>query len=217
MDNLKFKKIAILSDETKNIVFKRRMQPLIDFGTKLNLEFILYDNETNLNDIDVLIVQSIPKSLKILNTIIGGTHILVYDNSDYLGVFLDNRFGYRILNSIKRLIKSLISLKIHPYFILRKLVINSDVIFTGSFKQAEFLRNNYNNKTFDLVDPVNDTEYSGAKAKHRKTDKVKIIWDGLEVSFVHFNSIIKPLFEVSKTHDFELIIFTESHRKLFTF
>ena len=214
MEKYKFKKIAILSDESKKLVFKRRMKPLIDVGKNLNLQFVLYDNKTNLDDVDVLIVQSIPKSLKILNTITNGSHILIYDIPDYMGVILDNRFIYKSLNLIKRLVKSVITFKIHPYIILSKLVNSSDLIFTGSFLQAEFFRKNFNKKTYDLVDPVNDSEYSGAKAKHKRTDKIKIIWDGTEPSFMHFNSIIKPLFDVYKTRKFELIILTDEFKKM---
>lgn len=214
MNNLKFKKIAIFTDESKKLVFKRRMKPLIEASKKLNLEFILYDNETNLDDIDVLIIQAIPKSLKILNTITTGSHLLVFDIPDYLGVILNNQFGHRVFNLLKRLIKSVITLKIHPYIILRKLVNNSDLIITGSIMQSDFIRNNFNKTTFDLVDPVNDSELSRKKVQHRKTNKVKIIWDGTEPSFMHFTSIIKPLIKVSKTHDFELIIFTDEFKEM---
>ena len=212
MEILRYKSIAILTDESKNLVYKRRITPLIDVGTKLNIEFVLYENVVNVKEIDVLIVQSIPKSLKTLGKITSGSHILVYDIPDYMGVILNNTFLNRLLNCAKRVLKSIITFKIHPYIILRILVKKVDLVVTGSHLQADFFRKDFNKLAVDLVDPVSKLEYYGQKIVHSKKYKVKIVWDGTEPSFLHFYSIINALKRVSKTHDFELIIFTDEFK-----
>ena len=206
---MKYNKVAIEYDHLNSVCFKRRILPLEHESHKFSLNTFRYDSNTNANDFEILITQKVPTSLKELRKKLNGNYFLVYDNPNYIGLFMKPILLKRIFNLLKRIIKSIITLKIHPFILLEFLIKRADLIITGSELQSEFYSKTYNKTAFNIVDPVNKVEFSGKKKEHFDTKGIKILWEGTEDSFHQLKELITPLSELYKKYNFELILFTD--------
>ncbi|TYA74130.1 glycosyltransferase family protein [Seonamhaeicola marinus] len=205
---MKYKKIAFSSHMVSNaIIYKRRIKPLLDEARKYNIEIVNFHEDKE--KIDVLIIQKLPESVKELKEILRNNSFLIYDNPNYLGKILNKNFPQKTYNFFKRILLTIIRRKWHPYILLEKLVEKADLITTGSKKQAEFFEKGFSKKTFNIVDPINNIEFSGKKKEHKDTEEIKILWEGTESSFLQLEDILPPLINLSKKYQFELILFTD--------
>lgn len=206
---MKYNKVAIEYDHLNSVCFKRRILPLEHESHKLSLNTFRYDSNNNIYDFEILITQKAPKSLKELRQKLSSNYFLVYDNPNYIGLFMKPQLLKRIFNLLKRIIKSIITLKVHPFILLEFLIKRADLVITGSELQAEFYSKAYNKTTFNIVDPVNEIEFSGKKKEHFDTKVIRILWEGTEESFHQLKDLITPLNDLSKKYNFELILFTD--------
>mgnify|MGYP005995350549 CR=1 FL=1 len=204
---MKYKKIAILSGHSNSIIYKRRILPLEKEGEKYGI--VLFKYSDDMNNVDITIIQGVPNSMKQLRNVFRKSTYVVFDIPDYLGNILNPNFPLKVINTLKMIIRSIMWFRIHPHIVLKKLIKKVDLVITGSEGQLSFLKSRYNKKGLNLVDPINKIEFSGEKKEHKKSNQIKIIWDGTTPSFMHFKTIINPLKEINKKHEFKLVIFTD--------
>lgn len=212
MHNYKFKKIAVVTNsDSNNHSFKRRMLPLKRYAAKHNIQLVEYkENEKN---IDVIIISSPPKDLKLLRSIYKKNCILIFDRADDLSQIFNPNILIKIFMFLKNIIKSILTLKIHEHLIMRNIIKNSNFLILGSNLQASFCKTRFNKPVAVLTDPINSVEYVKSELMNNNNKQVRLVWEGTEQSFLQLRAISKQLKKVYLEMSFKLVLFTDALQK----
>lgn len=200
---MKKRKISFITDNSRNIVFKRRFAPII-YKASAEFEFCFLNNEMP-EPGDIIIFLIIPSKdwmYKIIDQ--KKDCFLIYDNTNSVKSYLEPPFFRKIYWGLKGVFLR----RKHPLLSFKHYLKKFDLIVAGSNEQQKYLLSQGFKNVKHLVDPISEKEYSKKWIK-RDNSKIRILWEGTEPSFAQLWTIVDMLILLQKELSFQFMVFCD--------